>query len=390
MKRSFLCICLGTILLLPLLTTAQTTPGSTTSTISGQNGNVINTAVPFLNFTPDARSGALGEAGVAASPDANAVYWNSSKLVFADQDAGLAASYTPWLRQFIDDMYYAYLTGYKKLDKNQAIGVSLMYFDLGTINFTNNLGISTGTFKSQEYAVTASYARKLSQNFSMGVNLRYLNSNLAGNTNSLRPGSTVAADITAYYQNQVRDDATGKGLGWAFGGTISNIGGKINYGSAQQYQIPTNLKLGGNLSYYSDQYNRFNFLLDFNKLMVPSSGAGASANQSVFSAMFSSFGDAPDGFGGELKEITISTGVEYWYNDLFAARLGYFSESQDRGDRKYITAGLGLKLRNQYGLDVSYLQPLKGGSPLASTFRVTLLIDLQKGSRIDDNVDTEE
>ena len=360
------------------------------TTLTGQPTGVVNSAVPFLNFAPDARSAGLGDAGVALrDADASAIFWNPSKLVFAKEKAGATISYTPWLRNIINDMYFTNVSGYKKVGKDQVLGLSLLYFDLGTINFTNNQGISTGDFNSREYALTASYSRRLFTNFSVGVNLKYVNSNLAagysGGSGALKPGGTAAADISAYYQNQRRDDVSGKGLGWSYGLMISNIGGKINYGSAEKYHIPTNFRLGGGLTYYADQLSKFNFVLDFNKLMVPTPPkygtpvngvapiiAGKDPNRS--GAVLGSFFDAPGGFSEELKEITISAGAEYWYNDQFAARVGYFNESAEKGNRKYATAGLGIHLAQRYGADFSYLLPVTGGTQsLSGTFRLSLV-----------------
>ncbi len=391
MKRSFSRLFIGVICLLPLFASAQTQPGSTTLgfTPSGTRLNTVNTAVPFLNFTPDARSGAMGDAGVALSPDANSVFWNPSKLVFAPKSSGASLSYTPWLRDLIGDMYYTYLTGYKKVGKNQAIGGSLMYFDLGTIQFTTAQGLSAGQFNSREYAFTGTYSARLTKNFSMGVNLKYLNSNLAGATTvagvPIKPGATAAADISAFYNNQVRDDATGRGLGWAFGGMISNLGGQVSYGSPQRFYIPTNLRIGTAITYYADQFNKFNFALDLNKLMVPT--PPIDPNKGYLASVFGSFADAP--FNEELQEINIASGIEYWYNDQFAARLGYYNEPNAKGGRKFFTGGVGIRLQDRYGIDFSYLMPVKQGSPLANTFRVSLLIDLTKGIRITDDEEEE-
>ncbi|MVM30667.1 type IX secretion system outer membrane channel protein PorV [Spirosoma sp. HMF4905] len=385
MKRNFFRVLLGVCFCFPFVVSAQTT-------LNGTPLNVPTSSVPFLNFTPDARSGALGEAGVALGDvDANAVFWNPSKLVFAKQSSGGSISYTPWLRNLIGDMYYTYLSGYGKVGKNSVVSGSLMYFDLGTVDFTTAQGVAAGTFNSREYAITASFAQRLSQNFSLAVDLKYLNSNLAaGGANvGLKPGTTAAADISAYYHNEARDNATGKGVGWAFGGMISNLGGRINYGGTQSYFIPTNLRLGTSLTLYADQYNKFNFVLDANKLMVPTpnvvNGVNLNANKNYFDSVFGSFADAPGGFSEELKEITISTGVEYWYNDQFAARIGYFNESNEKGGRKYVTTGIGLRLQQRFGIDFSYLVPIKQGSPLADTFRISLLLNFNKGNRVGDD-----
>ena len=399
MKHHFFRVLLGVCSFVPLVVPAQS---SNPTTLNGTQLNVPTSSVPFLNFTPDARSGALGEAGVAlGDADANAIFWNPSKLVFARQDKGASISYTPWLRELIGDMYYTYLSGYSKVGKNSVVGGSLMYFDLGTVNFTTAQGIAAGTFNSREYAVTATFAQRLSQNFSLGVDLKYLNSNLASgsSTPGLKPGATAAADISAFYRNEARDNATGKGLGWAFGGMISNLGGRINYGGNERYFIPTNLRLGTGITYYADQYNKFNFVVDFNKLMVPTPNIqlvngvrmDVNAGKNYFSSVFGSFADAPGGFSEELKEITLSTGIEYWYNDVFAVRAGYFGESNAKGGRRYITTGLGLRLQQRFGVDFSYLLPIQQGSPLSQTFRISLLLNLNGANRLlNDDVSSSE
>ena len=390
MKLNFACILLTVCCSLSFVVSAQAQVNP-----AGQTLNVPTASVPFLNFTPDARSGALGEAGVALpDADANAIFWNPSKLVFAKQNSGASISYTPWLRNLIGDMYYAYLSGYKKVGKNSAVAGSLMYFDLGTVDFTNNQGVGIGTFNSREYAFTASFAQRLSQNLALAVDLKYLNSNLAAGSSlqGLKPGATAAADISLYYRSEARDNATGQGVGWGFGAMISNLGGRINYGGNERYFIPTNLRLGTGLTYYADQYNKFNFVLDVNKLMVPTpnidaNGVNLNANKNYFSSVFGSFADAPGGFSEELKEFTISTGIEYWYNDQFAARVGYFNESNQKGGRKYFTTGIGLRLQQRFGVDFSYLLPVKQGNPLADTFRLSLTFNFNKASGIiDDDV----
>ncbi|WP_421828434.1 type IX secretion system outer membrane channel protein PorV [Larkinella sp.] len=403
MTRTLSSICLLGCLTLPLVSNAQVSGG-----LMGQDTvayRIPQMSLPFLNFTPDARSAGLGDAGAALGADANAVFWNPAKLVFAEKNQGLALSYTPWLRSIgVDDMYFTFLSGYKKVSKNDVIGLSLMYFDMGTIDFTTILGQPAGSFNSREYAVTASYSRRLFQNFSMGVNLRYINSNLSGNYSvngvSLKPASTAAFDISAFYQNEVRDDITGKGFKWAFGGIISNIGGKVTYGTSTPAPIPTNLKLGTALTLYTDKFNKFNFILDLNKLMVPTPpvyktvngvvqyngvnpiiAQGKDPNRPTLSSIFGSFSDAPDGFSEEVKEINIATGIEYWYNEQFAARVGYYHEPRLKGGRQYFTTGLGIRLQQKYGIDFAYLIPVTQGSPLAQTFRISLIIDIDKKAK---------
>ncbi len=375
--------------------------------VQGQNPQVTGqdttnripiTSLAFLNFSPDARSAALGDAGVALSPDANATYWNPAKLPYLKEDYGVSLSYTPWLRNLVDDMYFTYLTGYKKVAKGQVVALQINYFDLGLLEFRNNQGQLTGTFPSREFMGGLTYGRQLGENFSMGITLKYINSNLAGtglvNGVSVSPAQTVAGDISAYYKKEYKNEEIGSNLIWSWGAMISNLGGKVSYGSGDRYFIPTNFKLGTGISYTADGRNRFNFVLDANKLMVPTPPVyrmvngtntvvrGRDPNDlSLLGGIFGSFADAPDGFGEEVKEIMISTGVEYWYNDIVAMRFGYFSESRMKGDRKYFTFGFGARFQEKYNVDFAYLMPQRQGSPLAQTLRITLMANLKAKDR---------
>lgn len=373
-------------------------------TILGQADTLrpVVSSVPFAAFTPDARSAGLGDAGAALSPDANSVYWGAAKLANSTKDYGVAVSYTPWLRNLTEDMQFVYASGFKKLAKGQALGLAVMYFDHGKFESRNATGQSTGDFYANEMYVTAAYSRKMSEHFSMGLNLKYIYSNLAGGytgTNmSIKPAATAAGDISMYYHNEKIDDGTGKGWNVAGALLLQNIGGKVNYGGEQTGFIPTTFKLGGAATRHIDSHNKITFVLDFNKLMIPTPPVrdankniirGKNDNISPISAIFSSWGDAPDGFKEEMKEFTISTGAEYWYNDLFAIRLGYFNETRMKGDRKYFTIGFGARIQQRYGFDFAYLMPQKQGSPLANTLRFSLLIDMFK-KQVDEPIIEEE
>lgn len=378
--------------------------GGTTVLGTDTTNRSITTSMSFLNFAPDARSAALGDAGVALSPDANATYWNAAKLPYVKEDFGVSLSYTPWLRNLTDDMYFTYLTGYKKIAKGQVIAASIQYFDLGTIEFRNDQGALTGTFPSREFMGGVTYARQLGENFSIGVTAKYISSNLAGNglvnNVSIKPASTAAADVSAYYKKEFKNEEVGSNLTWSWGLNISNIGGKVSYGSDDKFFIPTNFKLGTGISYTADGRNRFNFVLDANKLLVPTPPVYKTVNGqqivtqgrdprnlSALSGIFGSFSDAPNGFSEEIKEVMISAGVEYWYNDVFAARFGYFTESKMKGDRKYFTVGFGARFQERYAVDFAYLLPVRQGSPLAQTLRITLAANLKNKSK---TVDLEE
>ncbi|AWL10189.1 type IX secretion system outer membrane channel protein PorV [Aquirufa nivalisilvae] len=361
--------------------------------VSGQinSGRIPTPTMLFLNVAPDARSAGMGDAGVAISSDVNAIYWNPAKLATAEKDLGFSISYTPWLRNLVNDMALYNIAGYKKTSKDQAFGFSINYFDQGLFQATTSTGQSAGNFNSKEYAITVSHARKLSNTLSLGVNLKYINSNLLGNytgTNgsgvAMKPAQTVAADVALYWNS-----VSAKEWKYTYGLVLSNISGKVSYGGVDKNFIPTNLRFGVATTKDISEGNRLTFTLDFNKLMVPTpysidaNGAkvGNDPNDATaIGGIFSSLFDAPDGFGEELKEITTSIGAEYLFNNSFALRTGYFNESEMKGNRKYFTFGVGFKLDQKYGFDFAYLVPTGSGSPLANTLRVSLLAAINNGS----------
>lgn len=345
----------------------------------------------FLTFAPDARSAAMGEAGVALSPDANSTYWNAAKLPYNSKDFGVSASYTPWLRNVIDDMWLGYLSAYKKIDDKQAVGLAVNYFNNGELDLRDATGNNLGYFNSREIAINGTYSRKLSKNFSMGLTLKYISSNLAGNAVingvSLKAARTVAGDISAYYRKQYLNEDTGGEFTWSLGAVLSNLGGKINYGSGTDTEnfIPTNLKVGGGLTFSADGRNKFNVIADISKLMVPTPDGTTTINTSkgALAGAFGSFSDAPDGFKEEIQEVAIAVGAEYWYNDIFAIRGGYFGENKNKSGRKFFTAGAGIRFADRYAVDFAYMFPVAHNSPLAQTLRISLGLYLNKAEKLD-------
>ena len=342
-------------------------------------------SVNFLQVAPDSRSSAMGDAGVALSADANSNFWNPSKLAFIDNDFGLAMSYSPWLRNLVPDVSLSYLSFAHKLDDRNVFGASVRYFNMGTIQLTDNVQNSQGTFRPNEYSIDASLARKFGDNFSLGVTARFIHSDLSsvsfatGEGQGVKPANAFAADVSFFYKKPMEQFGTDGIL--AIGANISNIGTKIKYSdSSPSYFLPTNLKLGAADTWNIDDYNQLTLTVDFNKLLVPTPPlrdangniiAGRDPEVSVPSGIFGSFTDAPGGFKEEMREVSISSGLEYWYNQQFALRGGYFYENAQKGGRQYATLGLGLKY-DIYRFDFSYLAASQRSSPLANTLRITL------------------
>jgi hypothetical protein len=365
--------------------------------LNGQVINTITTAVPLLMISPDARAGALGDAGGAMSADANSIHWGAAKLATIEGNSGISLSYIPWLRKLVPDINLGYLSWYKKLKKRQVIGGSLRYFSLGNIIFTDIQGNTIGQFNPNEFAIDFAYARRFSDRWSGGIALRYIFSNLTGGINvdqsASFPGQTVAADISTFYSNPDLKIAGNKST-YSFAFAITNIGGKISYtNDAYRNFIPINLRIGNSLKMKLDDYNSFAFMFDINKLLVPTPPvfdpatqeiiAGKNNNVPIVSGMLQSFYDAPgviesDGtrnvFKEELREINPSGGIEYNYNNAFAIRTGYFYEHPTKGNRRYFTLGAGIKF-NVFTLDLAYLIPTQQQNPLENTLRFTLQFD---------------
>lgn len=353
--------------------------------------NSVSTAVPFLRIVSDARSGAMGDVGIGISADPNAMHFNASKLAFAEQKTAISATYTPWLRSLgLNDVYLAYLTGYVKIDELQTIGASLRFFSLGDIPFTDQNGEALITGRPNEFEVAVAYARQLTDQFSAAVTGKFIYSNLAAGQQvsgeTISAGIAGAADISVTYKTEINMDNAESNL--TVGLAASNIGSKITYTkSLTRDFIPANLGIGAAWDIDLDDYNRITFAVDVNKLLVPTPCQGLNCDtspangvpdykeQSPVRALFSSFGDAPEGFSEELKELMYSVGLEYWYDKQFAVRAGYFNENAQKGNRKYFTVGLGLKY-NIFGLNFSYLVPTTNQrNPLDNTLRFSLLFD---------------
>ena len=380
---------------------AQDVPNSTSDYLN--NLNTISTSVPFLLIAPDSRAGAMGDVGVATSPDHNSIHWNASKLAFLEDDKGASMSYTPWLQDLVPEISLSYLSGFKRLNSKSTIAGSMRYFSLGEIQFTDNSGQPISKFSPNEFALDGAYAMKLSENFSAGLAMRYIYSNLTGGINVqgggvTKPGNSFAVDLSSYYQSD-NFEIDKKDAYWAAGFNISNLGNKISYTDAgEEHFLPMNARIGSSLFMELDDYNSVSFAVDVNKLLAPTPPvyavdedgnpvfdendervieAGQDPNVGVMQGVFQSFTDAPGGMAEEFNELMFSAGVEYWYLKQFAFRGGYFYEHETKGNRKYVTFGLGMKM-NVFSLDFSYLLPATKGvrSPLANTLRFTMLFDM--------------
>jgi hypothetical protein len=365
-----------------------------------QQVNVITTAVPFLLISPDARAGGMGSVGVSTTADVYSMYWNPAKYAFIEKDFGFGIGYVPWLRDVVNDIGLASMAGFKRFGDKQAVAMSLRFFSMGEVMFTNDVGQELGTVKPNEWTIDATYSRKFARTFSGAVAGRFIYSNLVPidyNKYDVQPGISVAADVALYYHEEL--EIKGLEAAWiSVGMDISNIGAKISYSSSSTLRdfIPTNLRLGPSFTMDLDEYNRISFAIDLNKLLVPTPPIyypdsigpdgekviekGMDPEVGVVKGMIQSFYDAPYGFKEELDEITLGIAAEYWYNKLFAIRMGYFYESKYKGNRQYVNFGAGLRY-NVFGLDFSYLVPIQNNNPLQNTLQFTLLFNFDPAKK---------
>lgn len=351
--------------------------------------NALQTTVPFLTIAPDSRGGAMGDLGVATTPDANSQNWNAAKYAFIKHKMGLSLSYTPWLRNLVKDINLGYLSFYYRFDDKQVVSTSLKYFSLGEIIFRDSWGEYSGQYTPYELSLDVGYSRVFTEHFSGALTMRYIRSDITGGGTiegqQYNPGNSFAADLGIYYQKPVEIRDLDAEVAW--GVCFSNLGTKISYteGADKQF-IPANLRIGARMTLQMDEYNSITAAVDFNKLLVPtppiydrdSNLYGEPIPTSLPMSWIQSFYDAPDGFNEEMREIMISAGLEYWYRQQFAIRAGYFHEHELKGNRKYFAVGVGMRL-NIFYLDFSYLISTTGTSnPLANTMRFTLGLDFGK------------
>jgi hypothetical protein len=350
----------------------------------------ITTGVPFLLIAADARAGGMGDIGVATSADAFSQQWNPSKYAFSINQSGFGVTYTPYLSSLVNDIFLGNLTYFNRINERSAFAGSFRYFSLGEIELRDTFDQEPLIQSPNEFTFDMTYALRLSDRFSMAVTGRYLRSDLRiqASTEDASAASSFAVDISGYYQSEeiAMSDFNGR---WRGGFNISNIGPKIKYDEVgQENFLPTKLGLGAGFDFILDQYNTIGANLELNKLLVPTpkdfNGDGVldaeDADQyndiGFISGMFSSFGDAPGGFSEELSEFTWALGVEYWYQDVFALRTGYFNESEDKGSRKFLSLGAGFKYTS-INIDLSYLfSTSRVRSPLEGTLRFGLTFNL--------------
>lgn len=372
--------------------TTQEIDGRISKDALNKRRNLIQVAVPLMSIAPDSRAAGMGDVGAASEPDANSQHWNLAKYALIDKKWGLSLSYIPWLRNLTKDINLAYLAGYYRIDRWQAVSASLRYFSMGQMNFTDEQGQPISSHNPNEFAIDVGYSRKFIEGFSGGVGFRFIRSDLTGGVaqanQTSKAGMSYAADVTLYYEKPL---AVGQmPAEMAFGAAFTNIGSRLSYNGVHKYFIPVTMRLGGRFSVAFDDYNLVSGMVDASKLLVPtpplynpdgSIAKGKNPDVGVAQGIFQSFADAPGGALEEFREVYWGAGVEYWYNRLFALRLGYFYEHMSKGGRQYFTLGAGVTY-NVFTLDAAYLIPTAGfNSPMANTMRFSLMVNFNEPAK---------
>ncbi|MGI6073730.1 MAG: type IX secretion system outer membrane channel protein PorV [Fermentimonas sp.] len=379
-KKFFVVVFTLVVATLPMLVEAQ-----------DKEYNPILTAMPSLTIAPDARGGGMGDIGVASMPDVYSQHWNAAKYPFITTNAGVAFSYTPWLSNIVSDINLLYASGFWKFgnDNLNAISASLRYFSLGDVDYADVTGEFWQTVAPHEMAIDVAYSRKLTNNFSGAVTLRYIRADYSIGDDETTPGNAFAADIAGYNESYITLGRSELLLGAGF--NLSNIGTKISYdGGNTSMFLPANMRVGVSLGYPIDMKNTISISLDLNKLLVPTPPVPEDDetteqfqeridkynSTSSIAGVFKSFGDAPGGFSEELKEIAWSMGLEYVYDNQFFLRSGYYNENQYKGNRRYFSFGAGFKY-NFFHIDAAYLVSTTQSNPLDQTLRLSLGFDIE-------------
>ena len=345
--------------------------------------NPVTAAVPSLQITPDARAAGMGDQGTSTTPDPYSQYWNPAKFAFITSKAGFTLGYTPWLSRLVSDIALMQVSGYMKLgeDDRQALGASLRYFTMGKLPSWDASGRSLGEAHPNEFAIDASYSRKLSESYSMAVALRYIHSDQGTKEQGNNPGSALTADISGYLRKYI-SIGSAESL-WSLGFNVRNIGSKISFdGGTTSSFVPANLGIGTGLLYPIDELNMTPLNVEANKLLVPTPPLGDAKKAeeyqkiSAVSGIFRSFTDAPGGFSEELKEVHWSIGAEYNYNDKFFMRAGYSYLHPTKGNLQAFTAGAGFRI-SAFRIDASYLMSTISDNPLDQTLRFNLAFDIE-------------
>jgi hypothetical protein len=371
------------------------------STVIGATMNALPVSVSFLTIAPDGRSSGMGDVGAASAPDVNSQHWNAAKYAFTEGKARVGVTYSPWLTNLVPNVWHLYLAGYYKISDKNIVSTSYRYLSLGTISFSG-VGVIIQDFHPREYALDAGYTRRFTDRFSVGLVIRYIHSDLIPGSQDHGVGKSMAADLGLYYENEFQ--ISGKGAQWAFGVNISDLGPPVSYtADTDGNPLPSNLRLGGRLTHNFNKFHSITFLADMNKLLVPTPpeyndsildatgqlviSRGKARPESIVKGMLQSFYDAPGillEYGRysivreEINEIAFGVGAEYWYKKRLAVRSGYFHEHATKGNRQYLTFGVGFCLR-ALSWDISYLLPRTGAnSPLFNTFRISMAAELGK------------
>jgi hypothetical protein len=350
--------------------------------------NVISTAVPILSLEGNVQSRGMAEIGVVASDlnQQNGLSQNPAILARNNKVFGIQGlNYLPWLRRFVPDINFFETGFYRSINNNNAIGLNIKYFSLGKILFNDDFGNLTNSgHNAYEMSIAAKYAHRISRHWSIGSGLKFIYSDLGGNSLGFHPGKAVSGDIGIDYRTHLVDQDFFK-IKWNFGSSIVDLGNKISYSNTDVKQfLPQTLKIGtlftflvtlknGNfiatdLAYQADKLlvpTPPIFALDANGSRIPDGrggfviAKGFNPNVNFLQGAIQSFYDAPGGSEEELKEILHRFGTEtrfclFHQKMLIACRGGYLYEDFTKGGRRYITTGLGIGFKG-IRLDAAYL-----------------------------------
>lgn len=350
--------------------------------VSVSQAQVGTTAVLFLQIEPDSRAAGMGNTGVAIADNASAVFWNPAGLAF-QTDNQVSITHSEWLPQFNADLFYDYLVGKYHVKDIGTFGAHITYLNLGEQLRTTNenpTGEGLGRFNSYEFAGGLSYGYRYNQNWSFGTGFRFIHSSLADGDiqgDKIEPGSSIGFDLASLYKSD-QFAFFDREASWSAGINISNIGPGIKYtDNAEKDPLPTTLRLGWSLTTTLDQkgINTLTLANDISKVMARRESTPLGSLFNSWDRFERDLGNGRTTTLNTFEQLMVATGLEYWYDNLFAVRSGYYYEDPNNGDRQFMTFGAGLRYKF-LGVDFSYIYTLGDNNhPLANTTRFGLLLN---------------
>jgi hypothetical protein len=285
----------------------------------------------------------------------------------------------------LPDLWHIYLAGVIPTEDWGTIGATVNYINFGDIELTDKGGAVTGLTHAWEGVFGLSYGIPIKEDLSFGLNLKYVHSALAPDYGEGDEGigRTFAVDAALLKRNLFIE-------GLSLGLNLQNMGPPIYYISRKDADpIPFNVKFGLAYEIVRTPIIQLQVLTDLNREIVKNNFGGRPDPfwEAIYSDLIKIDPETRKDEDGdplpnkevywnklneELREVMAHVGLEFWYANFLALRLGYMHD--DIGYRKEISIGLGLRYGN-ISFDGSYIHSPDGLSVARhGQWRLSLLL----------------